>query len=277
MMKLHVKTKGMLNSLISKINSREKKPLIERKSNPSSKNSTIIKLPANDLFKKSFAPDNSNTTNLKSYLKINSRKSKENSKNMNFKSKSIYPNPNDLSGISNNSVKVGPRNFKFSSKKELSKTYRKTNTFNRPSKENNLNPPKNLSNYNLSNNTLNNPNIRCITSRDKGLKPNNLGNDIPLKPGNSIEIPGYEAAKYSIKSHGIIEAYAVNTNQGIVRYWKLLSIGTIMKTVYQLYSALLSQKIGHVNLGLNVHSLVFTMDMVVQVALNSFVTTSIST
>ena len=76
--------------------------------------------------------------------------------------------------------------------------------------------------------SVNNMQTQCLTSRD-------FASNIPLKPSNKIEIPmaNYDKAKCSLKNNGIIKAYAVNTNQGIVRYLFQYSIGIIMKIVLQ--------------------------------------------
>ena len=51
------------------------------------------------------------------------------------------------------------------------------------------------------------------------MEPTNFGSHEPLRLGSMIEVENYEIAKCSLKSSGVIQAYAVNTNQGIVRYY----------------------------------------------------------
>lgn len=80
--------------------------------------------------------------------------------------------------------------------------------------------------------------FKCIPARQTLIEDLQQNNNIPLKIGSSISIPNHEPAKCSLKSNGIVTAYAANTNQGLVRYYyknKDMQIGIITKTEYLSY------------------------------------------
>jgi len=74
-------------------------------------------------------------------------------------------------------------------------------------------PLKVLSINPLSEMNKENPQLKCLTARGG----ETVGYDYALKPGAEISIPDYKPAKYSLKGNGLIKAYAVNTNKGLVR------------------------------------------------------------
>ncbi|MDR3737156.1 MAG: hypothetical protein P4L10_16695 [Acidobacteriaceae bacterium] len=60
--------------------------------------------------------------------------------------------------------------------------------------------------------------LKCLTARNAIMEPLDANANAPLQPSFSISIPNQEPAKCSLKSNGVVKAYAANTNQGLVRY-----------------------------------------------------------
>eukprot|EP00826_Nyctotherus_ovalis_P058915 TRINITY_DN8147_c0_g1_i29.p1 TRINITY_DN8147_c0_g1~~TRINITY_DN8147_c0_g1_i29.p1 ORF type:complete len:316 (-),score=57.49 TRINITY_DN8147_c0_g1_i29:324-1271(-) len=58
---------------------------------------------------------------------------------------------------------------------------------------------------------------KSLTAREMG------SGELALRPGKEILAPNYKPAKCSLKGNGLIKAYAVNTNKGLVRYLLPLS------------------------------------------------------
>lgn len=73
----------------------------------------------------------------------------------------------------------------------------------------------------LSINSLSELNVerpgKSLTAREVG------SGELVLRPGKEILVPNYKPAKCSLKGNGLIKAYAVNTNKGLVRYPPSLS------------------------------------------------------
>jgi len=172
----------MLSSIIASMYPRVSKPLNEQKVN--SRSSKLIKLSFNSDNRHPFKPKLTNNS-LKTYLKKNKCMNSE------LQVKNLPTTP----------AQTDTRNCKFDTHKKVCKSYRKTNKSINQKK-----PSKNLS-----------INIAARNEVTKGLKPIDLGNNEPLQPGSAILFPNYETAKYSLRSINPIQAYAVNTNQGIVR------------------------------------------------------------
>ncbi len=125
------------------------------------------------------------------------------------------------------------------SHKEPSKTFRMSHGAVMPAHNKTISPerasfgkpegkekPSNKPSKNLTINTsaevsadaLKSSQLKCLTARNMGLEPTDLGNDVPLQSAASISIPNYEPSKCSLKSNGVVKAYAATTNQGLVRY-----------------------------------------------------------
>ena len=62
--------------------------------------------------------------------------------------------------------------------------------------------------------------IIYLSEWDHGEPPTNLGRKVSLMSGSSINISGFVPATYSSGPNGIVEAYASNSNKGLVRYFK---------------------------------------------------------
>lgn len=66
-------------------------------------------------------------------------------------------------------------------------------------------------------NSNSNSQVKCLTNRDEGQQPTDLGRKVALKPGSAIALPNYQPAGYSTSPNGAVEAYASNTNKGLIR------------------------------------------------------------
>ena len=54
---------------------------------------------------------------------------------------------------------------------------------------------------------------------------------LPLAPGTRIVIPNHESTKCSSRKNGIVQAYAANTNQGLVRSYNEDRVAIILNIV----------------------------------------------
>ena len=64
----------------------------------------------------------------------------------------------------------------------------------------------------LSEIELNTLKSQCLSDRS-----NNINENYDIKSSCEISIPNYKPARYSLKGNGIVKAYAVNTNKGLIR------------------------------------------------------------
>lgn len=199
----HVKSKEnikLLNSLIASMTVKANKPLAEHKPN-SVQSSKLIKLSFNSEARNSFKPKA-----IKTYLKGEKSGS---SINAGANLKSI-----NASGAARKDLKIDTRNCKFDHSKKVCKSYRKANVVAAQKKDK---PSKNLSINTSTIPSINPPHTNCLATGGVRLEPTNLGTGEPLRPGFAISFPNYEPAKCSLRSNCAVQAYAVNTNQGIVR------------------------------------------------------------
>jgi hypothetical protein len=60
-------------------------------------------------------------------------------------------------------------------------------------------------------------NTQCLTNREKGQQPTDLGRKVPLKQSKEIPLTSYEPSSYSMSGNGVVEGYASNSNKGLVR------------------------------------------------------------
>jgi len=58
---------------------------------------------------------------------------------------------------------------------------------------------------------------KCLTNRDNEQEPTDLGRKVALKLSKETTLSGYEPANYSLDFNGIVEAYASNSNKGLIR------------------------------------------------------------
>jgi len=202
----HLKAKEnakILNSLISSLHFQIKKPLNEHKSSTNVKDTKPMKLSFNN-GEMSIGIPKTSVTKLRLHLK---GKKNQRLGSSNSKSKSTYTN----SAITQREDTTS-NTFKVSSYKKGSKSLRKNYESNKGKKNYSTNTSASFTETSQ---------VRCLTSRGERLEPTYLGTHEILQPGSTLEFPDYEPAKCSLKSNGIVKAYAVNTNQGIVRYFVL--------------------------------------------------------
>eukprot|EP00826_Nyctotherus_ovalis_P025978 TRINITY_DN2021_c0_g3_i2.p1 TRINITY_DN2021_c0_g3~~TRINITY_DN2021_c0_g3_i2.p1 ORF type:complete len:348 (-),score=27.86 TRINITY_DN2021_c0_g3_i2:932-1975(-) len=199
----------MLNSLISSLHLHMKKPLNEHKSSTNVKNTKVSKL--------SFNNDEAETpkavvASLRLHLK---RKKSLRLGNNNLKARRGYPGGEEIAGVVTQREAATGQSFTASSYKKGSRSLRK----NYESTSGGSKPGKNLSVNTSAASFAETSQTRCLTSRAERLAPTDLGTHEALQPGSTLEFPDYDPAKCSLKSNGIVKAYAVNTNQGIIRYF----------------------------------------------------------
>ena len=158
---------------------------------------------------------NSPTNKIITSINLKNLSKRNRNRNLNntlAKSKTTCPPANDILGYN-------ARRYENSNKERIKKPFQSIHKDQQLIKSEKRTKNKSLKNRSVNKEICDEiTNFKCLTNRKEGLEPTDLGAKEPLQPGSNINFPDYEEAKCSIKSNGLINAYAVNTNQGIARY-----------------------------------------------------------
>jgi len=241
----------LLSSLMAAIQSQGKHPLAEHKTNgpimPTPRDTKVSKFSFNETGVSTYTPKSNTAVTLKSYLKKNLNHTQAascaedpKSKTMVNKTHTEHINTNTIDPHNGSATQRGKAALKGSfhqdTEPSLSKDNNPCKTFRMshgpsstnktlspehapftktekakqiPSKNLSINPTAEVSVDNLKTNQL-----KCLTARNTiGMEPTDLGSNAPLQSAGSISIPNYEPSKCSLKSNGVVKAYAANTNQ----------------------------------------------------------------
>ena len=192
----------LLNSLVTTMQFRTKHPLSEHKINSSVRESSISKYNLKE-------PSYLSKPQISSIIAISNLKSFATSHNRNSE---LSKNTNSLDAFQSKTT------FKSSFNDKL---FHKESSHNKH--EIVIDKSINEKRANSSQSRQLCIKYKCLTTRESEQPSFTLGsntpqiNNIPLQTAGKITIAGYLPAKCSLKSNGIIEAYAANTNQGLVR------------------------------------------------------------
>jgi len=237
----------LLSSLMAAIQSQGKKPFAEHKPNMipvMNKEKSASKLSFTEPGMSTYAPKSTTAVTLKSYLKKNLNQTLAGGDH-DLKAKMVnktqsHPVCNDSTVRANGSnTQRGHAGLKESFNKETEAQMQKTTRLSHGATNNGGSPApaawqnkqqkvekdKKLPSKNLTINssdlgteTMKASQLQCLTARNASIEMIDPNANAPLQPGCNISIPNHEPSKCSLKSNGVVKAYAANTNQGLVRY-----------------------------------------------------------
>jgi hypothetical protein len=223
---------SLLHALMNAVQSQKRGPLTERKGIMNvSTNKLVAKSTLNENIEgmKAFVPKSTAAVSLKNYLKKQvspPRDAKQSRANKTHNQTSNNDLTKNSGSVTQRSGAEAKKSFQIDTgismqvtckqvKSNIPATTRAQGSEHLSYKEN-LQPGKDVQATSKDGNKS--CDFKCMTARQTLIDDFQQNNNVPLKIGSQISIPNHEPAKCSLKSNGIVKAYAANTNQGLVRY-----------------------------------------------------------